>query len=241
MLTKDHFKCSGMFLFRWRGYLPLIFLAAVFATQYFDRAPREQSDTAWALVCLAIGIVGIVIRVFTVAFVPYMTSGRGTDAPYAESLNTTGMYSITRNPIYLGNFFTFLSPVLFTRNLWLLAMYVAVFALYHERIISAEECFLQRKFGQAYQSWSKKTPAFFPNPALWRKSARSFSWKMALRRECISLFTLIATIWGILLFELYLDHRNIVFDQLWVAMFALSGAIYLLVALAVQFTKFFDR
>ena len=241
MLTKDHFERSGIFLFRWRGYLPLIFLAAVFATQYFNRMPREQNDVYWAFVCLAVGLVGIFVRVVTVSFVPYMTSGRGTDKPYAESLNTTGMYSVTRNPIYLGNFFTFLSTVLFPKNLWLVAVYVAVFALYHERIIFAEECFLERKFGQEYQDWSKKTPAFFPNLSLWSAPSRSFSWKMALRRECISVFTLIAAIWSILLFELYLDHLDIILDQTWLTMFVMSGIIYLSVALSVQFTGFFDR
>jgi steroid 5-alpha reductase family enzyme len=170
-----------------------------------------------------------------------MTSGRGTDAPYADSLNTTGMYSITRNPIYFGNFFTFLSPVLFVRNFWLIILYIAIFALYHERIIFAEECFLQRKFGSDYKEWGTHTPIFFPCFTLWRKPARLFSWKMAVRRECISFFTLVATIWSLKLFEHYLDYQNIVFDRVWLVMFAVSGTVYLIVAAIVQFTRFFDR
>ena len=229
-----------MFLFRWRGYLPLIFLSAVFVSLYLNRVPFEPTDTVWPVVCLAVGLIGIAIRVATVGFVPYMTSGRGTDAPYADSLNTTGMYSITRNPVYIGNFFMSLSPVLLTKNIWLLGLYVAVFFPYYKWIVFAEECFLQRKFGKVYSDWKKQTPRFFPNPSLWKKPDRPFSWQTALRRECISLFTLIVTLWSLQLFEGYVEHYKIIFDQFWLAMLALSGSIYLLIALSVKFREFFD-
>ena len=243
MLINDKFKQSGLFLFRWRGYLPLFFLGATFATQYFSHPTRgvHFDDALWATVCLLVGFFGLLIRVMTVAHVPYMTSGRGTDHPYAERLNTSGMYSIMRNPVYFGNFFTFLAPVLFVRHFWLLALYLPVFALYHERIIWAEESFLREKFGLKYDQWAKRTPIFFPNLSLWTKPDMPFSWKMAVRRECISVFTLVITIWALKITEYYLDHKALSIDSTWLALFSFSGAIYLSVALIVQFSNRLDR
>ncbi|MDR3348586.1 MAG: isoprenylcysteine carboxylmethyltransferase family protein [Acidaminococcales bacterium] len=243
MLIDEKFKQSGLFLFRWRGYLPLFFLGATFATQYFSHPARNGhfDDARWAAVCLLVGLAGILIRVLTVAFVPYMTSGRGTSRPYAERLNTSGMYSLMRNPVYFGNFFTFLAPVLFVRHFWLLILYLPVFALYHERIIFAEESFLREKFGREYEEWAKKTPIFFPDLSLWKRPDLPFSWKMAVRRECISVFTLVITIWALKIAEYYLDHQALHIEPSWLALFSLSGAVYLSVALIVQFSNRLDR
>jgi len=51
------------------------------------------------------------------------------------------MYSMVRNPLYLGNFFMGLAPVLFMHTWWLCVIYVLAFILYYERIIVKEEAF----------------------------------------------------------------------------------------------------
>src|SRR5690606_18428050 len=55
--------------------------------------------------------------------------------------------------------------------------------LYYERIIFAEERFLERKFGDSYVNWSLKIPAFVPSFKNYEKSSISFSIKTVLRRE----------------------------------------------------------
>ncbi len=239
MLLSEKLEHSGGFLFRWRGYLPLIFLGAAFLTQYLDYPlyNKNLDDFPDAMFCLFVGLIGIVIRIMTVSFVSHGTTGRGTDTPYAERLNTTGMYSIMRNPVYFGNFFTFLAPVLFVQNWWLIALYIPVFALYHERIILAEEKFLRGKFGQAYVDWAERTPAFFPAFSNWTKPAQSFSWKMAYRRESISLFTLIATIWGLKLSANYLMYGQLLIDPLWLWLFVGSATAYLSNCVLVAYTN----
>jgi protein-S-isoprenylcysteine O-methyltransferase Ste14 len=239
MLVKEHLEESGQFLFRWRGYLPLVFLALVFASLYYDYGSLSSggvADEAWTFCCFFVGLFGILIRVLTVSFVPYNTSGRKTDQPYAGRLNKTGMYSLSRNPVYLGNFFTFLAPILFARNWWLTALYLPVFLLYHERIISAEEKFLLGKFGEEYREWVNNTPVFFPDFSLWKKNDRPFCWKTAYRRESISLFTLVATIWSLELFRDYLTHRWLMVDYVWLALFIASAAFFIGNCLLVRYT-----
>jgi len=77
--------------------------------------------------------------------VPKNTSGR-TNSLIAERLNTTGMYSIVRHPLYLGNFLIVFGIVLFIQVLWFGIIVLAGYWFYYERIIFAEEEFLRKRF-----------------------------------------------------------------------------------------------
>lgn len=91
----------------------------------------------------------------TVGYTPKKTSGRNTKkGQVADYLNTKGMYSIVRNPLYLGNFFMGLGIFLFLCIWWVEFIYTLVFMLYYERIIFAEEQFLVKKFKQQYMEWA---------------------------------------------------------------------------------------
>jgi protein-S-isoprenylcysteine O-methyltransferase Ste14 len=151
---------------------------------YFDYPLGSHLlDELWEVACLLVSASGVAVRALTVGFAASHTSGRNTEEQVADSLNTTGMYSIVRNPLYLGNFVMVLGVMLFLHIWWIPALYVALFALYYERIIFAEEMFLRQKFGQTYLSWAAKTPAFVPKVSLWRSPGVGFSWKKVLRRE----------------------------------------------------------
>jgi protein-S-isoprenylcysteine O-methyltransferase Ste14 len=71
----------------------------------------------------------------------------------------TGAYSIARHPIYFGNFFIGLGFALYCASFWVVAVFVLLFWVYYERIMFAEEEFLRRTFGKAYESWAARTPA----------------------------------------------------------------------------------
>ncbi|HEX9949697.1 MAG TPA: methyltransferase, partial [Thermodesulfobacteriota bacterium] len=105
MTLKKQFERAGDRFFRWRSYLPLL-MAGLFIAALLDKPSSWGNSPAarwWALSCLGVSLVGLGIRFFTVGFAPRGTSGRNTREQVADSLNTTGMYSILRNPIYLGN------------------------------------------------------------------------------------------------------------------------------------------
>ena len=55
--------------------------------------------------------------------------------------------------------------------------------LYYERIMFAEERFLEGKFGKAYMDWSLKAPAFIPRLGQFVKASVPFSMTTVLRRE----------------------------------------------------------
>ena len=140
----EEFESVGHWLFRWRSYLPLITTVLLFfGLQYFSYPLGSHFlDELWELLCLMVSFVGLIIRALTVGWSSNRTSGRHTAQQVADTLNTTGMYSIVRNPLYLGNFLMVLGVVIFLRVWWIPFIYVLLFVLYYERIIFAEEMFL---------------------------------------------------------------------------------------------------
>jgi protein-S-isoprenylcysteine O-methyltransferase Ste14 len=231
MPMTEEFKQAGQILFRWRNYFPLTFFVVILASLQYFHYPygNHLLDLSWEFFCLFIGSLGLIIRILTVAFVPEGTSGRGTTKPSAVRLNTTGMYSIVRNPLYLGNFFTYIAPVLFIRSGTVTLIFLLMFSLYYERIIFAEEIFLLSKFERNYYEWASKTPAFFPKFANWTKPDLPFSWRMAISREYHGVYGLISTLFLLeLLCDVYLE-KKLVWDPFWICLFTIGTIFYLTV------------
>jgi hypothetical protein len=127
-----------------------------------------------------------------VGHAPAGTSGRNTLGQVARSLNVTGLYSVVRHPLYLGNFLMWLGVSLVPRCWWFTALTVLIFWLYYERIMFAEEGFLEECFGEDYRGWAAATPAFIPKFHTWVKPALPFSLRAAVAREYSGLFAVIA-------------------------------------------------
>jgi len=179
------FERSGNALFRHRGQIPLfIFITAIPVIFLTDTTILK--DTVYVIITvisIVIALLGFVIRAYTIGTTPKGTSGRNTREQVAESLNTKGIYSTLRHPLYLGNYLMWLGLLLFTFNVYYIIIISLFFWLYYERIMFAEERFLERKYGDEYLSWSAGVPAFIPAIKKFQKSGIPFSVKSVLRRE----------------------------------------------------------
>jgi isoprenylcysteine carboxyl methyltransferase (ICMT) family protein YpbQ len=133
--------------------------------------------------CIVICLIGLAIRIYTIGHAPDNTSGRNTAGQVAETLNQTGIYSIVRHPLYLGNFLMWLGIAFAVQNFWFVAVFVLLYWIYYERIMYAEEQFLRRKFGETFIEWAGRTPAFIPNFKLFVKPDVPFRWKKVLKQE----------------------------------------------------------
>lgn len=183
---------SGDFLFRWRSYLPLVFapllIWAAWDGEAIEMAWGPTAGATIEVLGIALVIAGQLMRIFTVGFVPRGTSGRNTDiGQLAETLNTSGFYSVTRNPLYVANCTMYLGIAVYTQHLLLIVAVPLVLALYYERIIMAEERFLSAKFGTSYTDWAARTPAFFPRLSGWVPTDMAFSLRTVIRREHASI------------------------------------------------------
>lgn len=225
MALAEEFERSGVWLFRWRSYLPLVFVALVLLSMRQFQFPGDgsgETDALWESVCVGISFVGLGIRVATIGHVPKKTSGRNTSKQIAESLNTTGMYSLVRHPLYLGNFFLALGPALFPRLWWLAVIYILLFWVYYERIMFAEEAFLRRQFGEAYMEWADKVPPFLPNFRNYLKSELPFSVKTILKREYNALLGVVASFFALDVVGDYVVEGFWDVDPAWVVLLGLG-------------------
>lgn len=187
MLVIDRMQVQGKFLFRWRSFLPLLLLPAalpaVGSGSDVEELLGQSAAGVWEAFSILVTLAGVALRSFTAGTVPNGTSGRNTRTQRAEALNTTGVYSTVRNPLYLGNFLVVLGFALATQNGWFVALTTLLFWLYYERIIVAEEAFLAERFGDDYTRWAESTPAFLPDLRLWHPSSLPFCVRTLIRRE----------------------------------------------------------
>ena len=180
------FEKSGNYLFRNRGHIPVfLFILAIPVIYITDISHFSRlSVLIFQVVAISLSVTGFAIRALTIGSTPAGTSGRNTrEGQVAEELNTTGIYSIIRHPLYLGNYLMWIGIVIFTYNIYFIVIISLAYWLYYERIMFAEERFLEKKFGQAYLDWSMKAPAFFPAFKKYRKSEMPLSIRSILRRE----------------------------------------------------------
>jgi protein-S-isoprenylcysteine O-methyltransferase Ste14 len=186
----DHHLRAGHRLFRWRSYVPLMFLPA-FALALAERGRPFSSHTAtlaWQCVCLIVSLLGVATRVLVVGHAAAGTSGRNQAEQKADSLNTTGLYSVVRHPLYLGNALMFIGLAMLPGVWWLPVIVALGTALYYERIMLVEEAYLDERYGVAFREWAAHTPAIFPQWSGWVRAALPFDWRIPLRAEIYGLF-----------------------------------------------------
>jgi len=186
MALVNKLEKEGNFLFRHRGEIPIVLFMAAVPVIYFTDISYLKGNTLTYLTYFSIflSVLGFVIRAIAIATTPKGTSGRNTkEGQVAESLNTTGIYSMVRHPLYLGNYFMWIGIVIFTFNWSFVIIITLAFWLYYERIMFAEERFLERKFGNDYMEWANRTPAFIPCLKKFKKNIVPFSLVSVLRRE----------------------------------------------------------
>jgi isoprenylcysteine carboxyl methyltransferase (ICMT) family protein YpbQ len=149
-------------------------------------------------------VLGHIIRALAVGKRAAHTSGRNRDQQVAHTLNSTGLYSMVRHPLYLGNITTYIGWAVFTGIDWLAPVFLVLFVAYYRLIIYAEEQFLTRKFGQTYLDWKSQTPLLLP--AFWKFKAnpQPFSIKVVLENEYSGWAASMTTAFVLLLFQKYI-------------------------------------
>lgn len=215
---------AGNFLFRWRSYFPLLLLPLLlWGMHKFEYlGDSHTTNLMWGFLCLCVSGIGIVIRAITIGKTPRDTSGGNTRSQVAASLNTTGIYSIVRHPLYLGNFFMWLGVAMFPHQWIVVLVVVLAFWLYYERIAMREEQFLAEKFGSEYWNWAGKTPAFVPSFKNYTPSSMGFSFRTVLKREY---YGALGVVFSMSLLELlgdFLVTGTVITDPFWVTLLSIT-------------------
>jgi protein-S-isoprenylcysteine O-methyltransferase Ste14 len=89
----------------------------------------------------------------------------GTPVPFnpPPTLVTGGLYSYVRNPMIAGNIFLLFGLGILVNSISVAFIFTPIFVLLHAMNLKfIEEPELERRFGDEYMDYKKRTPMFFP-------------------------------------------------------------------------------
>ncbi|MGZ5436980.1 MAG: methyltransferase family protein [Pyrinomonadaceae bacterium] len=105
-------------------------------------------------------LVSVGLIIFALAFFNFGDSWRmGIDRKGAGRLVTKGIFTITRNPIYVFFGLWFIGTFLINGTMIFLVFAVLAIAVLHWQILREEE-FLKKRYGEAYETYRKTTPRY---------------------------------------------------------------------------------
>ncbi|MBG0859827.1 MAG: lipid A phosphate methyltransferase [Bacteroidales bacterium] len=241
MALVHEFESSGNWLFKRRTWPPVLLVAGGMLMMYLGNRQAILFDLRNEMIFFGVSLFGQLIRILTIGFTPKNTSGRNTVAgQIADELNVTGIYSLVRHPLYLGNFFVMLGPVLFVRSVWFAVVVCLVYWIYYERIMFAEEQYLRRKFGELYDKWSATVGAFIPFTGKFIPPKLSFSGRNVLRREYHSFFIMFLIFTLFDLSRNYFISEKIYLTPVWMYLFFSAAAVWVLVRILDKLTNWLE-
>ncbi len=245
MALQEELELQGNYLFKYRGSLPIVIL--IISLIVFIRMQFLMKELDYVInynliefIGLFFSFVGIVIRAYTVGYSAKNTSGRNTKEQVADELNNTGIYSMVRHPLYVGNFFMWLGPAILVQNILFIVIFISLYWVYYERIMFAEEQFLRKKFGNIYLKWAEKTPAFIPSFKNYMPAKEKFSWKKLIKKEKNGFAATFLIFFIFRMIREFIHNKSFGIDT-WVFYAMLSSlALYLVLKILKKHTNVFE-
>lgn len=196
---------AGNFFFRFRNALfPVIFIMLTLFTRpaLFLGNPYLDKVVVWLGVTMA--LLGQGFRLFVIGYA-YIKRGGKDRRVYADNLVIKGFYAHTRNPMYAGNFLIAVGLGLVYGSPWVYFFVIPFFAFVYLSIVTAEETYLSKRFGQEYEDYRARVNRFIPNLQGIGKSLRElhYDWKRAIRKDYGTLF---GTLLGSLMINLWKNY-----------------------------------
>lgn len=193
----------GHFLFKYRNLLfPVIIVSLVILFRPHLALGDIKSDVLLDIVGIIIMLSGLALRAIVIGYV-YIRRGGVDKKVYADSLVTEGIFSLCRNPLYVGNILMVLGFLVIFHNPWTYLIGTVVALVSYKAIVTAEEAYLLRKFGAEYQTYCDNVPRWsFRLKGLREKLADySFSWSRVLLKDYTTAYATVLTILGMMVYE----------------------------------------
>jgi protein-S-isoprenylcysteine O-methyltransferase Ste14 len=188
----------GNFLFKHRSFTPTPLIVLVFIL--FRPIDLGEKNIILNLGGLLVSFFGEFIRVLAVGYSFAGTSGRESYLR-ADALNVTGIYSIVRNPLYIGNFFMFSGLVAVFSNLYAVLVFGIFLILQYYFVILAEEDFLRGEYGEEYETYCKRVKRIFPTFGGYKKNRNPFNLRKVIFKENDSVFNMLVMYLLVLLYK----------------------------------------
>ncbi len=201
----------GNLCFRFRAISVVPFVLISF--YFFYPLNFGNLNTIINIIGFIVSLTGATLRILSVGFSKPKTSGR-ENYLIAEALNTSGTYSIVRNPLYVGNFLIYNGILIAYSSLLAFIVLNIFFIINYYFIIFAEEDYLKKKFGDKFIEYLGKVPKVIPKFGKYKKNDYKFQPVKVLFKEKNTNFYWITLFVIALLLKQYRLNNGII-DHFW--------------------------
>ena len=133
-------------------YFYMVFARAFNWPSVSKQAFFHSEMIAWVGICLC--LAGLLLLLWSL--VSFGMSFRvGIDTDHPDKLITTGVFALSRNPIYVAFWTVMMGQFLVLSN-WILLVYLVAAAWLFHRQILREEAYLSQHYGQAYAEYANR-------------------------------------------------------------------------------------
>jgi protein-S-isoprenylcysteine O-methyltransferase Ste14/pimeloyl-ACP methyl ester carboxylesterase len=156
------------------AFLALPGVVAIAVPLWLGRRALQSGDIHWSGSLLL--APGLALLVWCAR--EFLARGKGTLAPWdpPRHLVSSGLYRVSRNPMYLAVVLMLLGWTVMMRSVALLIYTGIVFASFHLRVVFGEEPTLARVYGRDWTQYAARVPRWlFPN-----RRAVAGAWAMVL-------------------------------------------------------------
>jgi protein-S-isoprenylcysteine O-methyltransferase Ste14 len=157
--TKREGKFSPGLLLQCLGYAVCFALYRTCFSPLFPMAKQTEAVFALGTILIAVGSIWFCLAAVQTLGKQWALVARVVDG---HELMTQGPYGIVRNPIYLGMFGLLLATGLAVSRWHALVAGVVLFLIGTELRIRSEEKLLRPAFGEKFDEYARRVPAFFP-------------------------------------------------------------------------------
>lgn len=176
---------AGNFLFRSRDVVfPIVLIGLLLATDSEIPANDRQLGHLLDGIGLGLAILGQALRCLVVGY-RYIVRGGKDKKVYAEGLVTSGVFEISRNPLYVGNLMILSGLMILWNSPLMYVVGVPFFFLGYRAIVAAEETYLGEKYPAEFAEYCARVPRWAL--ALGRLpsaiSGLRFNWRRVILKE----------------------------------------------------------
>lgn len=149
---------------------------------------------AWAdMLGLLLALAGSGLRAWVIGLA-YIKRGGLDKKVHADTLVSSGMFAVCRNPLYVGNALVLLGLFVVHNNPLAYIIGLLFFGVAYWGIVAAEEKFLAEKFGDDYRAYCARVNRFWPDFTHYREAVEGmdFNWRRIVIKDYSTVYTWVA-------------------------------------------------
>jgi protein-S-isoprenylcysteine O-methyltransferase Ste14 len=181
----------GDWFFKYRNIAFPVMLVALFTglppTPFLGSAVID----AWLdMLGLLLALAGSGLRAWVIGLA-YIKRGGLDKKVHADTLVSSGMFAVCRNPLYVGNALVLLGLFVVHNNPLAYLFGLLFFGVAYWGIVAAEEKFLLEKFGDDYRDYCARVNRFWPNFRNYREAVTGmdFNWRRIVIKDYSTVYT----------------------------------------------------